>query len=163
MVSVTKPNGTAGTSCRRDSAPGKRPAQDADSVEKKPRPADAIDAGREDPRGVKRGIGEVIMPLAPPTPPPLCSRSGSASSVRSHAIWVTRKNRVAEKAHLAQSEAAFWSNWNENRSKRPPSALPATSAAERIAAIRQKLRSVTLTFECCCMHVISQPLQDTPS
>ena len=92
-------------------------------------------------RGTKRNIDEVEDPSVPPASyMPPCQSHEAVPKVRSPAALSIIKHRSAEKKQIALNEEAFWSNWKDNRSKRPPPSLPAVSAADRIAAIRRKLR-----------------------
>ena len=138
---VLKPNGSVVFSCHRDSAPGKRPSIVPDESAKRMKPSETISAAESFLRGTKRGIGEVSDPTPLPLQPsPVCTRYAVPSSVRTRTALCNRKHKQAENAHRAQCEDAFWSNWNENRSTRPPNTKPKISGADKLAAIRLRLR-----------------------
>ena len=138
---VLKPNGSVVFSRHRDSAPGKRPSIVPDESAKRMKPSETISAAESFLRGTKRGIGEVSDPTPLPLQPsPVCTRYAVPSSERTRTALCNRKHKQAENAHRAQCEDAFWSNWNENRSTRPPNTKPKINGADKLAAIRLKLR-----------------------
>ena len=64
-VPVVKLDGTTGFSCRRDSAPGKRPVPASSSVVGEANMTEAVDVVGEFLKGTKRTIDEVDDPSAP--------------------------------------------------------------------------------------------------
>jgi hypothetical protein len=140
QTQVLKPDGAVSLKCCRDSAPGKRSTEVSDDASKRVRLSDTVSVVGDSLRGSKRAIGEVATSdtLAPPSQPS-CMRVEPQASVRPAASLNSLKSKAAEKAHLAQKESAFWSNWSKNCSERPALATPSLSSADRITAIRRRL------------------------
>ena len=141
-VLVTKPDGSQVFSYCRDSAPGKKPPKAPGEVDQPTSMSEVFLSAEVLVKGTKRCIVEVISPSAhpPPRPRPHLTEN-SSSTLRSPAAISSCMRRLAEKTHGSQNDRAFWVNWNENRSKRPPPTQPAISGADRLAAIRQRLRA----------------------
>ena len=127
-VLVASPAGIGFLSTRRDSAPGKRPRRTMFCiVDEAPRAQSSVIqcsvAG-----GVKRSIQLVDNPNLPPLN-------------RSHAASYANKVRSAEKAHSAVCNEAFWKSWHERRASQPSPTTPSVCAADRMEAIRRRLRN----------------------
>jgi len=141
-VVETRPDGTESFAQRRDSAPGKKPFKAQDSVDLRKCISEASLSAQELARGTKRDIGEVGSSNdPPPTRLHPCLHMERSAAVLSPASISDSMRRSAEKDHTVQSESAFWVLWKENRSKRPLPTQPSVSGADRLAAIRQRLRA----------------------
>ena len=121
------------------SAPGRRPPKPPALIDINARMSDGLLIAESIVQGTRRGIGEEQTPNDPPPmrPHPYMS-GGPPIFVRSPAAKSNSKLRLASKNQHAQNEDAFWSNWRENRSKRPLPIQHAISGAERLAAIKRR-------------------------
>ena len=152
-MTATRLDGTSFSKTVRDSNPGKRPGT-------------ALYGKRNRAR-----VESTSASISSVSAMPAASASSVCFATQSHPMVLhpshievrsNRRKRVrisawsAEKAILVRREEAFWSNWNDNRSKRPPPTQPAISGADRTAAILATTTGVTV----CLLPSVLQRVQN---